>query len=185
MLGWDIASINTLSYRDWARQSLTAFASGPTPCPAWPVCSGDHRGGDGARSQAQAGLVELEQAEMNSDQLIPPGHGWNASDHLFPRCILSTHCSSLPWATTGQFGHPGLQSPLPQKLPRCSGLQDPAAHGGDLGAQGSGSHYPGNRVIQSCSKWNGSCCSTCGWQPFPTSIYSSISQGLSIQEPSE
>lgn len=66
MLGWDIAGIDTLSYRDWARQSLTAFASGPMPCLAWPAHSWGHGGGGGARSQAQAGLVELEQAEMNS-----------------------------------------------------------------------------------------------------------------------
>lgn len=177
MLGWDIAGITALSYRDWARQSLTAFASGPTLCPAWSVHSGGQKGGGGDRSLAQAGLVELEQAEMNSGSQEMAG----ISDHLFPRCTLSTHCSSLPWATTGQSGHPGLWSPLPQKGPRCSGLQDPAAHGGDQGAQGSGSHCLGKKLSHpELQQVEWLMLEHMGLQAFPTSIYSSISQGLSI-----
>lgn len=89
----------------------------------------------------------------------------------------STHCSSLPWATTGQSGHPGLWSTVPKKGPECS-----CCPWGRPGAQGSGFHYPGNkRSHPELQQVEWLMLQRMGLQPFPTSI----SQGLSTQEPSE
>lgn len=54
------------------------------------------------------------------------------------------------------------------------------------GAQGSGSHYPGNkRSNPELQQAEWLVMQHVGLQPFLTSIYSSISLGLSIQESSE
>jgi len=67
------------------------------------------------------------------------GHGWNTLHRLLSTRAWSTHSFSQPRATASQpWAHRASGSRCPGRGPGCPGLRDPAARGGDQGAQGSG-----------------------------------------------